>query len=103
MYGLSERNLGNTRMLSVMEVMSPWITPSLSGISLVRAEKRLLKSTRSTPSSTRNVFIGQQAGQNTRFCEELKPDGYVITPSENNDVLYYGEVLDEPYRYEAQL
>lgn len=54
------------------------------------------------PSSTSNVVIGQQVGQITRFCEDMKPGDYVITPSENNDVLYYGKVLDEPYRYEAQ-
>jgi restriction system protein len=32
----------------------------------------------------------------------MKPGDYVITPSENNDTLYYGKVLDEPYRYEAK-
>ena len=51
--------------------------------------------------STSNVVIGQQVGQITRFCEDMKPGDYVITPSENNDTLYYGKVLDEPYRYEA--
>lgn len=54
------------------------------------------------PSSTSNVVIGQQVGQITRFCEDIKPGDYVITPSANNDVLYYGRVLDEPYRYEAE-
>lgn len=53
-------------------------------------------------SVTSNVVIGQQAGQITRFCEGLQVGDYVITPSDNNGVLYYGKVLDEPYRYEAE-
>ncbi len=54
------------------------------------------------PSSTSNLVIGQQVGQITRFCEDMKPGDYVITPSESNDELYYGKVLDEPYRYEDE-
>lgn len=54
------------------------------------------------PTSTSNLVIGQQVGQITRFCEAMKPGDYVITPSESNDVLYYGKVLDEPYRFEAK-
>ena len=54
------------------------------------------------PSSTSNVVIGQQVGQVMRFCEGIAPGDYVITPSVNSDVLYYGKVLDEPYRYEAE-
>ena len=53
------------------------------------------------PSVTSNVVIGQQVGQITRFCESIQAGDYVITPSENNDVLYYGKVLDEPYYFEA--
>jgi restriction system protein len=54
------------------------------------------------PSSKSNVVIGQQVGQITRFCEDMKSGDYVITPSENNDSLYYGRVLGEPYRFEAE-
>lgn len=54
------------------------------------------------PSSTSNIVIGQQVGQITRFCEDIEAGDYVITPSESNDVLYYGKVLDEQYRFEAE-
>jgi len=57
---------------------------------------------RYNPSSTSNVVIGQQVGQITRFCEDMKPGDYVITPSDNNDILFYGKVLDEPYRFEPE-
>lgn len=53
-------------------------------------------------SSTSNLVIGQQVGQITRFCKGMKPGDYVITPSKSNDLLYYGKVLDELYRYEAE-
>lgn len=52
-------------------------------------------------SVTSNVVIGQQVGQITRFCENIQPGDYVITPSDNNDVLFYGKVLDQPYYFEA--
>ena len=48
-----------------------------------------------------NVVIGQQVGQITRFCEDVQVGDYVITPSDNSDILYYGKVL-EAYRYEAE-
>lgn len=54
------------------------------------------------PSATSNVVIGQQVGQITRFCESIQAGDYIITPSENTDVLYYGKVLDEPYRFDAE-
>ena len=53
------------------------------------------------PSVTSNVVVGQQVGQITRFCESIQVGDYVITPSDNNDVLYYGRVLDEPYYFES--
>ncbi len=53
------------------------------------------------PSVTSNVVVGQQVGQITRFCESIQVGDYVITPSDNNDVLYYGKVLDEPYYFES--
>ncbi len=53
------------------------------------------------PSDKSNVVIGQQVGQITRFCEDMKPGDYVITPSENSDVLYFGKLVDEEYRFEA--
>ena len=53
------------------------------------------------PSVTSNVVVGQQVGQITRFCESIQAGDYVITPSDNNDVLYYGRVLDEPYYFES--
>ena len=53
------------------------------------------------PSVTSNVVIGQQVGQITRFCENIQPGDYVITPSDNNDVLFYGKVLDQPYYFET--
>lgn len=52
------------------------------------------------PSSTSNVVIGQQVGQITRFCEDMRVGDYVITPSENSDTLYFGKVKDGPYRFE---
>ena len=53
------------------------------------------------PSVSSNVVIGQQVGQITRFCENIQPGDYVITPSDNNDVLFYGKVLDQPYYFEV--
>lgn len=53
------------------------------------------------PTVTSNVVIGQQVGQITRFCENIQPGDYIITPSDNNDILFYGKVLDEPYYFEA--
>ena len=53
------------------------------------------------PSVTNNKVVGQQVGQITRFCEDMQVGDYVITPSDNNDVLYYGKVLDEPYYFES--
>lgn len=52
--------------------------------------------------SSSNLVVGQQVGQITRFCEDMKAGDYVITPSDDNDVLFYGKVLDEPYRYESE-
>lgn len=54
------------------------------------------------PDDESKLVIGQQVGQITRFCEEIKPGDYVITPSANTDVLYFGSVLDEPYYFEAE-
>lgn len=54
------------------------------------------------PQVSSNVVIGQQVGQFFRFCEEIKPGDYVITPSEDTDTLYYGKVLDDPYRFEPE-
>ena len=45
------------------------------------------------PSVTSNVVVGQQIGQITRFCKSIKVGDYVITPSDNNDILYYERVL----------
>lgn len=49
------------------------------------------------PDDKSNLVIGQQVGQIMRFCEEIKPGDYIITPSANTDVLYYGIVENEPY------
>lgn len=51
------------------------------------------------PNDVSNVVIGQQVGQLTRFCEDIKPGDYIITPSENTDILYYGKVTDEGYYF----
>ena len=49
-----------------------------------------------------NLVIGQQVGQITRFCEDIKAGDYVITPSLETETLYYGKVLDEPYYFVAE-
>jgi len=54
----------------------------------------------SHPNDTSNVVIGQQVGQIARFFLELQPGDYVITPSQDTELVYYGEVLPEPiYSY----
>lgn len=52
------------------------------------------------PNDVSNVVIGQQVGQLTRFCEDIQSGDYVITPSERNDVLYYGKVMEEGYYFD---
>ena len=41
-----------------------------------------------------------QARQISQFCEDMQPGDWVITPSKNSDVLYYGQLLDQPYYFE---
>jgi restriction system protein len=52
------------------------------------------------PDEESNIVIGQQVGQITRFLNEIEPRDYIITPSSDTDVLFYGVVLDEPYYFE---
>lgn len=48
------------------------------------------------PYDTSNLVIGQQVGQITRFLLELQPGDFVITPSQDTELVYYGEVLADP-------
>lgn len=51
-----------------------------------------------TETQNQNV-IGQQVGQISRFIFDLKVGDYVITPSLENDYLYYGEIIDGKYLF----
>ncbi len=53
------------------------------------------------PPHTSNQRIGLHTGIMVRFSEKIKRGDYVITPSENSDVLHYGQVLGE-YRFEPE-
>ncbi len=50
----------------------------------------------SHPEDTSNVVIGQQVGQIARFLLEIKGGDYVIVPSSNTDIIYYGVVEPDP-------
>lgn len=54
------------------------------------------------PNDISNVVIGQQVGQISRFLFDITPGDYVIVPDSNTDLLYYGIVLENPYRYVKQ-
>lgn len=55
------------------------------------------------PEDTSNVVIGQQVGQIARFLLEIKAGDYVIVPSGNTDIIYYGIVeLDRSYFFVAE-
>lgn len=51
------------------------------------------------PQDTSNLVIGQQVGQIARFLLEIKSGDYVITPSANTEVVYYGTVTPDSYYY----
>lgn len=54
------------------------------------------------PEDTSNVVIGQQVGQIARFLLEIKAGDFVIVPSGNTDIIYYGVVEPDPsYSYVA--
>lgn len=48
------------------------------------------------PTDTSNVVIGQQVGQIARFLLEIQEGDYVITPSSNTELFYYGVVEPNP-------
>lgn len=54
------------------------------------------------PEDTSNVVIGQQVGQIARFLLEIKSGDFVITPSDNTEYIYYGEIGKEPAYYYAK-
>ncbi len=51
------------------------------------------------PDDTSNVVIGQQVGQIARFLFEIAPGDTIITPDRDTELLHYGIVADEPYRF----
>lgn len=55
------------------------------------------------PNDTSNVVVGQQVGQIARFLLDIKPSDYIILPDSNTDIIYYGEVLENPYYYVTSL
>ena len=48
---------------------------------------------------TSPYVIGQQVGQVSRFLFDIKPGDFVVTPTTNSDLVYWGVVKDEPYRF----
>ncbi len=75
----------------------------LDGVDLSSAKSRddieeLFK--KHNPMQKNQNVIGQQTGQISRFVFDLKTGDYVITPSEENEYLYYGEVVDGKYHFE---
>lgn len=51
------------------------------------------------PEDISNVVIGQQVGQIARFLLEIKAGDYVIGPSSNTDIIYYGVAAGDPSYY----
>ena len=54
---------------------------------------------RSHPEDTSNVVIGQQVGQIGRFLLEIRAGDYVIVPSGDTEIIYYGIVEPDPSYY----
>lgn len=48
------------------------------------------------PNEKSNYVIGTQAGQVHRFLNDIHAGDYIITPSEDVELLYWGIVVDEP-------
>lgn len=48
------------------------------------------------PEDTSKLVIGQQVGQISRFLHEIQAGDYVITPGEDTELLYYGQVAPDP-------
>jgi len=44
------------------------------------------------PEDTSPYVIGQQVGQISRFLFDIKPDDYVITPTDDPEYLYWGQI-----------
>lgn len=51
------------------------------------------------PEDTSPYVIGQQVGQVSRFLFEIQPEDFVVTPTANTDIVYWGIVKDEPYQF----
>ena len=51
------------------------------------------------PQDTSPYVIGQQVGQVSRFLFEIRPGDFVVTPTANPEVVYWGVVRDEPYQF----
>lgn len=51
---------------------------------------------RAYPKDTSKIVIGQQVGQIARFLLEIQTGDYVLTPSANSELVYYGEMDADP-------
>jgi predicted Mrr-cat superfamily restriction endonuclease len=51
------------------------------------------------PEDASAYVIGQQVGQVSRFLLDIAPGDFVVTPTANSDVLYWGVVRDQPYLF----
>jgi predicted Mrr-cat superfamily restriction endonuclease len=53
------------------------------------------------PWDTSPYVIGQQVGQVSRFLFEIKVGDFVVTPTANTDLVYWGVVKDHAYEFVA--
>lgn len=51
------------------------------------------------PEDTSPYVIGQQVGQVSRFLFDIQSGDFVVTPSANPDVVYWGTMRDELYQF----
>jgi hypothetical protein len=51
------------------------------------------------PGDTSPYAIGVQVGQVARFLFDIRAGDFVVTPTANSDLVYWGVVNDEPYRF----
>jgi len=53
------------------------------------------------PWDTSPYGIGQNVGQVSRFLFDIKPGDFVLTPTANSEVVYWGVLKEEGYRFVA--
>lgn len=72
-----------------------WGLPDLSSATSRQEIDRLYRAT--YPDETSAAVIGQQVGQIARFRLEIRPEDIVITPGRDTDLLFWGDVQENPY------